>query len=115
MITVPALAAVDRIANPRRHAIRLLQAIGVSCDPHGRTLWIVGHQRLFLALLVVIDQRTRRVQDGLGAAVVLFESDRAGISIVALKVEDDSNVAAAELVNRLVWVTNDTNIAFIHR
>ena len=73
----------------------------------------VGPQRLLLAVLVVGDDRRRRVEDHLGRSVVLLEPDDLRIGEVGLEVHDVAQVGAAPLVDRLIGVADDGEVAML--
>ena len=85
---------------------------GVGCREQSDLLSVtrVGPQVLALALRVVGDDLVRRVQDVTGGTVVLFEADGLRVFIVALKVEDVLDGGAAEPVDGLVVIADDTDV-----
>ena len=68
-------------------------------------------ERFALAAGVVGDNVVGSVEDAAGAAVVLLEADGAGILVLLFKVENVLDRRAAELINALVIVADDTDIA----
>ena len=56
----------------------------------------------FLDLVAVVgDDIVRRLDDGLGGAVVLLQTDQLVVGIIVLEVEDILDVGATETVDRL--------------
>ena len=72
---------------------------------------ILGKERLVAALAVVADDLRRRADDGRGRAVVLFELHDSRAGIVALEVEDVSDVGAPPLVDGLVLVADHADVS----
>ena len=72
---------------------------------------LVRPQVLGRALGVVGDDRVGGVEDGLGGSIVLVENDHAGVGVVLLEVGDVADVRAPEPVDRLVGVTDHTEVA----
>ena len=68
-------------------------------------------QLLPLAAQIVADDAVGRVKDVAGAAVVLFQTDDPGVFILGLEGEDVFDRRPAELVDALVVVAHDADIA----
>ena len=98
----------------------------VRADPRGLValvLGVVAHdavagaelapQVLVLAAGVVGDDRVGRVEDGLGAAVVLVEHDRGDVVERLLELGDVAQVGAAEAVHALVVIADDGDLAVL--
>ena len=68
-------------------------------------------ERFALAAGVVGDDVVGRVQNAAGAAVVLLETNGAGVLILLFKVEDVLDRRAAELINALVIVADNADVA----
>ena len=75
-----------------------------------RAIAAVGPQPLRLAVGVAGDDGVRRGQDGLRRPVVLLEQDHPGVGVVGLELQDVADRRAAEGVDRLVGVTDDTEL-----
>ena len=80
----------------------------IAHDPFARP--DVGPQRLGLAFLVVVDDRIRRVEDRLRAAVVLVEHDRRHVGERLLELHDVAEVGPTESVDRLVRVADHADV-----
>ena len=70
----------------------------------------IGPELLLLARGVVADDRPRRVEDALRAAVVLLELHDGRVGVVALEVEDVPHVGAAPREDALIVVTDDREV-----
>ncbi len=77
---------------------------------HGLAALPLGPERLLLPGGVVAHHAVRRVQDPLGAPVVLLELYDGRVRVVALEVEDVPDVGAAPREDRLVVVADDTEV-----
>ena len=71
----------------------------------------VGPQVFRGSFGVVGDDRVGRFQNGLGGPVVLVEDDHPGVGVILLEVAYVADVGSAELVNRLVGVTHNAEVA----
>ncbi len=71
----------------------------------------VGPQPLVLAVAVLLDDRRGGVEDDLRGAVVLLEPDGLRLAEIGLEVEDVAQVGAAPLVDRLIGVADDGDVA----
>ena len=83
----------------------------VADDPLARSE--LAPQVLLLAPRVVDDDRVGRVEDHLGAAVVLVEHDRGDVLERLLELRDVADVGAAAAVDRLVAVADDGDLAVV--
>ena len=83
--------------------------------PHRAALVIFGPQGLALALGIVLDHLIGGIQDLLGAAVVLLQTDHHGARKLLFKVHDVLDVGAAELVDTLVVITHHADVAVLLR
>ena len=72
---------------------------------------VLGPQGLALALAVAADDGIGSIQNGAGAAVVLFQADDLGLAELLLKREDVFDGGAPELVDALVVIADHTKIA----
>ena len=50
------------------------------------SFWILCPEGLTLSLGVVLDNRICRIQDGLGTAIILLQTDYLGIAVLVFKV-----------------------------
>ena len=71
----------------------------------------LGVEPLLLAVAVLRDDRRRRVEDDLRRAVVALEADGLRFREVVLEIEDVLQVGAAPLVDRLIGVADDAEVA----
>ena len=70
-----------------------------------------GPEMLVLAVAVLADHGGRGVQDDLRRAVVAFELDDRRFAEVRFEVDDVPQVGAAPLVNRLIRIADDAEVA----
>ena len=71
----------------------------------------IGPQPLVLAVAVLLDDGGRGVQDHLGRSVVLLEPDGLGVPEVVVEVHQVAQVGAAPLVDRLIGIADDREVA----
>ena len=71
----------------------------------------VGPQPLVLAVTVLPDDGGGGVEDDLGGAIVLLEADGRRLREIAFEIEDVAEVRAAPLVDRLVGIADDREVA----
>ncbi len=71
----------------------------------------VRPEALVLPVAILLDDRGRRVEDHLRRPVVLFEAHDARLGKVVLEVEDVPEVRSAPLVDRLVRIADDRQVA----
>ena len=76
-----------------------------------RAALAVGPQPLVLAIAVLADDGAGGVEDDLRRAVVLLEADRCRFGKVVLEVENVAQVCAAPLVDRLIGIADDREVA----
>ncbi len=79
-----------------------------------RDLFALGfsvQRRLAFPVFVVADYRVRRVQDGLCGTVILLQPDHLGVGKRFFKAQDVFDGRTAELVNALVVVAHDAEVA----
>ncbi len=76
-----------------------------------RAAGAVGPEPLVLAVAVLADHRRRGVENDLRRAIVLLEADDLRLGKVVLEVEDVAEVGAAPLVDRLIGIADDREIA----
>ena len=93
------------------HVIGLVTLVEGGLDDHLFAVSILRPQRLALAALVVADDSVGRVQNVLGRAVVLLQTDSAGAAVLLLEAEDVADVRAAEAVDALVIVSHHADVA----
>ena len=107
------LVSGQRLAETRGDEIGLLQVVTAPEAPDGGAPGAVGPQPLLRAVPVLPDDRAGRVENDLGRAVVPFETDDRGIGEVPLEVQDVAQVRAAPLVDRLVGIAHDAQVAVL--
>ena len=81
----------------------------------GRPAGPLGPEAFLLAILVLPDHGGRGVEDDLRRPVVPLEADGAGFGEVLFEVEDVAQVGAAPLVDRLVRIPDDGEVAVFGR
>ena len=91
--------------------VRFPLLIGRLVVQHPFAAGIFGPQRFALALAVAADDRVGGLQNGAGAAVVLLQTDHAGLPKLLLKGEDVFDGGAAEFVDALVVIAHHTQVA----
>ncbi len=74
------------------------------------SLRVLGPQDLSFSLGIVFNHRICRIQDGLGAAVVLLQPDDHGISVLVFKVEDVFDGGSSEFIDTLVIIADHTDV-----
>ena len=72
--------------------------------------FLLGPEFLAFSVDIVANQAVCRIQNGIGGAIILLQTDGAGIFELLLKFQDVGNGRTAELVNRLVIITYHTDI-----
>ena len=104
--------AVAKVVHDLRgHIARLVVLVRGAVERERVTGFGLRPERFALSAGVVGDDVVGRVQDAAGAAVVLLETDGAGILILLFKVEDVLDRRTAELVDALVIVADDADVA----
>ena len=98
-----------------RDEVGLLELVAAAEVDDLRAALAVGPEPLVLAVAVLADDRGRRVEDDLRRAVVAFELDDLRLGEVLLEVEDVPQVGAAPLVDRLVRIADDAQVAVAAR
>ena len=111
----PTFALVVQPADLVRHPLRLVAlVVGVIAHDGGPGSG-VGPQLLRLTSEVVGDHRVRRVEDRLRRPVVLLEHDHGAVGKRGFELQDVAHVCPAELVDRLIRVADDADIAMLTR
>ena len=109
-VTVVAVAVADLLRDLADDLLSLIEIRRILRDTDQVALVVVGPERLGLAAEVVFDHLVGGVQDAAGGAVVLLELDHLRVGIGLLKIQYIADVGAAEAVNGLVVITDDTEI-----
>ena len=91
--------------------VGFLELVVAAVGDDARTALAVGPQPLVLAVAVLADDGAGGVEDDLRRAVVLLQPDGCGLREVALEVEDVAEVGAAPLVDRLIRIADDGEVA----
>ena len=106
---------VDVLGARRLIACAMKSASSSSSPPRKYTILraalAIGPEPLLLAVAVLLDDRRGGVEDHLRRAVVLLEPDDLRVGEVGLEVEDVAQVRAAPLVDRLVGIADDAQVA----
>ena len=105
------LAAGQRLAQARGDEVGLLEIVAAAEAAHEGPAGAVGPQPLLEAVPVPPDDRVGGVEDDLGRAVVPLEPHHRRLGVIPLEVEDVAQVGAAPLVDRLVGVADDAQVA----
>jgi hypothetical protein len=94
-----------------RDVFRLVEVVAGAVVQDRRAAGLLRVQALLLAVLVLGDHRRGRVENDLRGPVVALEAHHHGLGKVVLEIEDVAQVGAAPLVDRLVGVAHDREIA----
>ena len=95
----------------RRDEVGLVELVVAAEGDDLRSALAVRPQPLVLAVAVAADDGGGRIEDRLRRAVVLLEPDDLRVAEVPLEVEDVAQVGAAPLVDRLVRIADDRDVA----
>ena len=101
----------QRGASGSRDEVGLLELVAAAEVGDARAALAVGPEVLVLAVAVLADDGRRGVEDDLRRAVVALELDDRRFGEVVLEVEDVAEVGAAPLVDRLVRIADDAQVA----
>ena len=107
----PVQAAIVVHHDLAQHEIGLVILVEGGLDGHLLTLAPVGPQCLALAALIVADNGVSGIENMLGGAIVLLQSDGAGAGVLLFKIKDILNVGTAETIDTLVIVAHHTDVA----
>ncbi len=94
-----------------RDEVRLFQLVAAAEVQDAIATLAIGPQVLVLAVAILADDCGRGIQDDLRRAVVSFELDDLGFAEVLLEVEDVAQVGPPPLVNRLIGIADDGDVA----
>ena len=72
--------------------------------------FLLGPEFLALSIDIIANQTVCCIQNGIGRAIILLQTNGAGIFELLLKFQNVGNGRTAELVNRLVIITYHTDI-----
>ncbi len=100
----------DLIGHIRRDKLRLFLLIGEAAHPHRVGRLLMCHQLLVVAILIVFYQPVGQLQDGLGATVVVLQSDDFRPREHLVKAQDVLHFGSAPTVDRLVVITDDAQV-----
>ena len=109
-VVAAAFVRTDPVLDVLRNEGRLLHCGCKGPDMDAGALTVVGPEGLVLAGAVVFDHRVGCVQYVLGGAVILLQADHHGVRVDLFKIQDISDVGAAEFIDRLVIVAYDAEI-----
>ena len=101
----------QRLARDARDVVGLFELVSAAKVDDLCAALPVGPQRLLLAVAVVGDDRRRGVENDLRRTVVPFEADDDGFGKVGFEIEDVAEVGAAPLVDRLIRIADDGQVA----
>ena len=76
---------------------------------------LIGPQRLLFSSDIVCDHAVRRIQNILRTAVILLQLNDLRVRKILLKIEDISDIRTPKFVDRLIIVTDHTQIAVFAR
>ena len=100
-----------RLLDRARDEVRLFELVVAAEIDDACAALLIGPEPLVLAVAVLADHRRRGVEDDLGRAVVLLELHDRRLGKVVLEVEDVLQIGAAPLVDRLVGIADDREVA----
>ena len=98
-------------ARRARDEVGFLKFVAAAEVDDARAALQVGPQPLLLAIAVLANHGGGRVENHLRRAIVPLELHRHRFGVVALEVEDVLHVGAAPLVDRLVGIADDAEVA----
>ena len=92
------------------HEVCLVSLVEAGLYRHHVAAAVIRPEGLALAALIVLDDGVGGIQNVLGGAVVLFQSDDPGILVLLFKIQDILNVGPPETVDRLVIVAHHAEV-----
>ena len=104
-------AVAEIVHDLRGHIARLVVLVRGAVERERVTGFGLRPERFALSAGVVGDDVIGGIKDAAGAAVVLLEADGARVLVLLFKIEDVLDRCAAELVDTLVIVTDDADVA----
>ena len=104
-------AVAEIVHDLRGHIARLVVLVRGAVERERVTGFGLCPERFALAAGVVGDDVIGGIKDAAGAAVVLLEADGARVLVLLFKIEDVLDRRAAELVDALVIVPDDADVA----
>ena len=92
------------------HKVCLVPLVKIGLYRHHVAAAVVRPEGLALPALVVLDDGVGGIQNVLGGAVVLFQSDHPCVLVLLFKIQDILNVGPPETVDGLVIVTHHAEV-----
>ena len=92
------------------HEVCLVPLVKIGLYRHHVAAAVVRPEGLALAALIVLDDGVGGIQNVLGGAVVLFQSDHPCVLVLLFKIQDILNVGPPETVDGLVIVTHHAEV-----
>ena len=109
--TVASTSSARPGARRARDEVGLLELVAAAEVDDARAALAVGPEMLVLAVAVLADDGRGGVENDLRRAVVALELDDRRFGKVLLEVEDVAQVGAAPLVDRLIGIADDAEVA----
>ena len=109
------MIAFDQLGDFADDRFGLRDLVLVLFDSRTWTLGAAGDQRFVVSHRVVADQSIGHRQDFGGTAIVVFQVDDLGIGPIVLEVQDVSHIGTTPSINRLIVITDHTEIAVPQR
>ncbi len=100
---VAAVAPVYRVADAAHNRLAFLALAANLQQLHGQSSIRIGPQPLIATLQIFGNYSVRRVQNRLGAAIILLQLDDRTIGIIVLKIQNITKIRPAPTVNRVVY------------
>ena len=100
----------NALQHPGHDKTGLVVFILALVDRDGLAAVVIRPEFLALPALIVPDDGVGRVQNALGRAVVLLQTNHPGAGVVLLKVQNVLNRRAAEAIDALVVVADDAEV-----
>ena len=97
------------------HRARLLVIVLEALEQNLFAITFVRPELFPASAQVVLNYSIRRLQDGIGGAIILFELDDFDFSEVLFEVEQVRDFGAAPAVNALIVIANDAKIPVLLR
>ena len=98
---------IDAVGDPEGFVFAIQRFVKADFGTGG----LFGPEGFALALSVVGDNGTGRLDDVFGGAVVLLKTNDFCVAVVALEIEDVADVGTPPRVNRLVFITDGDDVA----
>ena len=93
----------------------LLARVLISSDCNWSAFLVVGGNRLFIPLFVVVDQALGPLHDKFRTTVIFIEHYLRRARVIFRKIQHDLRLGPAELINRLIVIPDNKEVIFRQR